>query len=82
VAARFDGWQGRLPALLQQRFGASNERFSQRVWGQDWGEVFPPGQSGVAGVAAGQGLVLDQQLRDEARELFLAYRRRLPRHLR
>lgn len=82
VAERFDGWQGRLPALLQQRFGASNERFSQRVWGQDWGEVFPPGQSGVAGVAAGQGLVLDQQLRDEARELFLAYRRRLPRHLR
>ena len=82
VAERFDGWQGRLPALLQQRFGASNERFAQRVWGQDWGEVFPPGQSGVAGVAAGQGLVLDQQLRDEARELFLAYRRRLPRHLR
>jgi hypothetical protein len=82
VAERFDGWQGRLPALLQQRFGASNERFSQRVWGQDWGEVFPPGQSGVAGVAAGQGLVLDQQLRDEARELFLTYRRRLPRHLR
>ena len=81
VAERFDGWQGRLPALLQQRFGASNERFSQRVWGQDWGEVFPPGQSGVAG-AAGQGLVLDQQLRDEARELFLTYRRRLPRHLR
>jgi hypothetical protein len=26
--------------------------------------------------------VLDQQLRDEARELFLTYRRRLPRHLR
>ena len=82
VAERFDGWQGRLPALLQQRFGASNERFSQRVWGQDWGEVFPPGQSGVAGVAAGQGLVLDQQLREEACELFLTYRRRLPRHLR
>ena len=82
VAERFDGWQGRLPALLQQRFGASNERFAQRVWGQDWGEVFPPGQSGVAGVAAGQGLVLDQQLREEACELFLTYRRRLPRHLR
>ena len=81
VAERFDGWQGRLPALLQQRFGASNERFSQRVWGQDWGEVFPPGQSGLAG-AAGQGLVLDQQLREEACELFLTYRRRLPRHLR
>jgi hypothetical protein len=81
VAERFDGWQGRLPALLQQRFGASNERFAQRVWGQDWAEMFPPGQSGLAG-AAGQGLVLDQQLRDEARELFLTYRRRLPRHLR
>ena len=81
VAERFDGWQGRLPALLQQRFGASNERFAQRVWGQDWGEVFPPGQSGLAG-AAGQGLVLDQQLREEACELFLTYRRRLPRHLR
>jgi hypothetical protein len=81
VAERFDGWQGRLPALLQQRFGASNERFAQRVWGQDWGEVFPPGQSGLAG-AAGQGLVLDQPLREEACELFLTYRRRLPRHLR
>jgi hypothetical protein len=31
---------------------------------------------------AGQGLVLDQELRDEARELSLAYRRRLPRQLR
>lgn len=81
VAERFDGWQGRLPALLQQRFGASNERFAQRVWGQDWGEVFPPDQSGLAGTA-GQGLALDQELRDEARELFLTYRRRLPRHLR
>jgi hypothetical protein len=81
VAERFDGWQGRLPALLQQRFGASNNRFAQRVWGQDWGEVFPPDQSGKAR-AAGQGLVLDQELRDKARELFLAYRRRLPRHLR
>jgi hypothetical protein len=81
VAERFDGWQGRLPALLQQRFGASNERFAQRVWGQDWAEMFPPGQSGLAG-AAGQGLVLDQQLREEACELFLTYRRRLPRHLR
>jgi hypothetical protein len=43
--------------------------------------VVPPGQSGLAG-AAGQGLVLDQQLREEACELFLTYRRRLPRHLR
>jgi hypothetical protein len=43
--------------------------------------VFPPDQSGVAR-ATGQGLVLDQELRDEARELFLTYRRRLPRHLR
>jgi hypothetical protein len=81
VAERFDGWQGRLPALLQQRLGASNERFAQRVWGQDWAEVFPPGQSGVDH-GAGQGLVLDQELRDEARELSLAYRRRLPRQLR
>jgi hypothetical protein len=81
VAERFDGWQGRLPALLQQRFGASNNRFAQRVWGENWDEVFPSGQSGLAGIA-GQGLVLDQPLRDEARELFLAYRRRLPRQLR
>ncbi|MFM7674720.1 MAG: hypothetical protein ACKO5F_03855, partial [Synechococcus sp.] len=81
VAERFDGWQGRLPALLQKRVGASNSRFAQRLWGQDWGEVFPPDQSGVAR-ATGQGLVLDQELRDEALELFLTYRRRLPRHLR
>lgn len=81
VAERFDGWQGRLPALLQQRLGAGNNRFAQRVWGENWDEVFPSGQSGLAGIA-GQGLVLDQPLRDEARELFLAYRRRLPRQLR
>ncbi len=79
VGDRFNGWQGRLPDLLQERLGASNERFARQVWGQNWGEVFPP-----AGQAAGaaRGLALDQELRDEARELFLAYRRRLPRTLR
>jgi hypothetical protein len=33
-------------------------------------------------VLAGKGLVLDQELRDEACDLFQAYRRRLPRRLR
>jgi hypothetical protein len=81
VAERFDGWQGQLPALLRQRLAASNSRFAQRMWGQSWEEVFPAGWPG-AGSAAGKGLVLDQDLRDEARALFLAYRKRLPRHLR
>lgn len=81
VAERFDGWQGRLPALLQQRFGASNERFAQRVWGQGWEQVFPAAASGGQG-QVGKGLALDRQLRDEALALFQAYRRRLPRHLR
>lgn len=81
VAERFDGWQGRLPALLQQRFGASNERFAQRVWGQGWEQVFPAAAPGGQG-QAGKGLALDQQLRDEALALFQAYRRSLPRHLR
>jgi hypothetical protein len=81
VAERFDGWQGRLPALLQQRLAASNSRFAQRVWGQSWQRVFPAGQPGGP-VLAGKGLVLDQELRDEACDLFQAYRRRLPRRLR
>jgi hypothetical protein len=81
VAERFDGWQGQLPALLRQRLGAGNSRFAQRVWGQSWEEVFPAGWPG-AGSAVGKGLVLDQDLRDEARALFLAYRKRLPRSLR
>jgi hypothetical protein len=81
VAERFDGWQGRLPALLQQRLAASNSRFAQRVWGQSWEEVFAAGQPGAA-QAAVKGLVLDEDLRDEARELFQAYRQRLPRRLR
>jgi hypothetical protein len=81
VHERFDGWQGRLPALLQQRLAASNSRFAQRVWGQSWQEVFPPGQPGAAKAVA-KGLVLDEDLRDEARELFQAYRSRLPRSLR
>jgi len=81
VDERFDGWQGRLPALLQHRLAASNSRFAQRVWGQSWGELFPAGLCGPA-EAAGKGLVLDEELRDQARELFLAYRRRLPRRLR
>ncbi len=87
VAERFDGWQGRLPALLQQQLAASNSRFAQRVWGQDWEEVFAPGQPDAAqavanGLVLDKGLVLDEDLRDQARELFQAYRRRLPRRLR
>lgn len=81
VAERFDGWQGRLPALLQQRLAGSNGRFAQRVWGQSWEQVFTAGP--LTGAAeAGRGLALDQELREEARALFLAYRRRLPRALR
>jgi hypothetical protein len=87
VAERFDGWQGRLPALLQQRLAGSNSRFAQRVWGQDWEEVFAPGQPDAAqavakGLVLEKGLVLDEDLRDQARELFQAYRRRLPHNLR
>jgi hypothetical protein len=81
VAERFDGWQGRLPALLQQRLAGSNSRFAQRVWGESWQKVFPCAEPGGRELV-GKGLVLDQELRDEAHELFLAYRRRLPRHLR
>jgi hypothetical protein len=81
VAERFDGWEGRLPVLLQQRLAASNSRFAQRVWGQSWQEVFPAAQPGGAEATA-KGLVLDENLREEARELFQAYRRRLPRRLR
>jgi hypothetical protein len=81
VAERFDGWQGRLPALLQQRLAASNSRFAERVWGQGWEAVFPAGQPG-AQAAATKGLVLDEDLHDQAHALFLAYRRRLPSSLR
>jgi len=81
VAERFDGWQGRLPALLQDRLGASNARFAERVWGQPWQGVFAASTSS-GGQQAERGLLLDQDLHDEARELFLAYRKRLPSHLR
>jgi len=51
------------------------------VWGQSWEQVFTAGP--LTGAAeAGRGLALDQELREEARALFLAYRRRLPRALR
>jgi len=77
VAERFSGWHRRTLRHLEERLGASNQRFAQRVWGCSWEEQFLP-----EACAADQGLVLDQELRDEARELFLAYRRRLPRALR
>lgn len=77
VEERFNGWQPRSLRRLEQGLGPANERFAQRVWGCRWGEVFPP-----QAPQPDRGLVLDQELRDEARALFLAYRRRLPRALR
>ena len=77
VNERFNGWQGRLPALLQQSLGASNVRFAQRVWAVSWDSVFPQ-----ASVVATRGLVLDQELQEEAKSLFSGYRCRLPQALR
>jgi hypothetical protein len=77
VQERFNGWQGRLPVLLQERLGSSNERFAQRVWADGWSSLFPP--SPPTGT---NGLVLDQDLQDEARRLFSAYRAGLPQPLR
>jgi hypothetical protein len=82
VTDRFSGWQGaRLPALLQERLGPGNERFARRVWGVGWEERFGPVAAADGGDTA-RGLMIDQELRDQARELFLAYRRRLPPALR
>ena len=77
VNERFNGWQGRLPALLQQSLGASNVRFAQRVWAVSWDSVFPQ-----ASVVATRGLVLDQELQEEAKSLFSGYRCLLPQALR
>ena len=77
VEERFNGWQPRSLRRLEEGLGPANERFAQRVWGCRWGEVFP-----AQAPQPDRGLVLDQELRDEARALFLAYRRRLPRALR
>ena len=77
VEERFSGWQPRALRLLEAGLGPANARFAQRVWGCGWQEVFTP-----QALPVDRGLVLDQELRDEARVLFLAYRRRLPRALR
>lgn len=77
VDERFNGWQGRLPVLLQQSLGASNGRFAQRVWAQPWESVFSQSP-----MLATRGLVLDQELQEEAKCLFSSYRRRLPEALR
>lgn len=77
VSERFSGWRRRTLRRLEEQLGPGNERFAQRVWGCSWQELFVP-----EAFAADRGLLLDQELRDEARELFLAYRRRLPRALR
>ena len=78
VKERYSGWQGRLLQRFEQHYAASNDRFAQQVWGQNWLACFapppPPSES--------QGLVLDQELRQEARRLFTDYRCRLPQALR
>ena len=77
VDERFNGWHGRLPALLLEQLGASNERFATRVWGTGWNSLFPQGAgSGI------HGLVVDRELQDEAKRLFCSYRRGLPKLLR
>ncbi|MGB5133564.1 MAG: hypothetical protein WBN89_00140 [Prochlorococcaceae cyanobacterium] len=82
VDDRFSGWRGRLPALLQEQLGASNERFARRVWDRSWEQVFGPAGAPPAGGDPPRGLLLDQELRDEALALVRAYRRRLPPALR
>ncbi|MCP9928295.1 hypothetical protein [Cyanobium sp. CH-040] len=78
VNDRFSGWGGRLPALLQQQLGASNDRFARHVWGRSWEQVFGPAAAPADAAEAPRGLLLDQELEEEARALVRAYRRRLP----
>jgi hypothetical protein len=40
-AEPFQGLNEPLLARIQGRYGASNQRFAQRVWGRSWGELFP-----------------------------------------
>jgi hypothetical protein len=82
VDDRFSGWRGRLPALLQERLGASNDAFALRVWGRSWEQVFGPAGAPSAAAEAPRGLLLDEELRDEAQALVRDYRRRLPPALR
>jgi hypothetical protein len=81
VQERYSGWCGQLPARLEQRYGAANRRFAERVWGQSWDHWFEPMPVGPA-LAAAAALPCDGALEAEAEQLFTAYRRRLPRNLR
>ena len=40
-AAPFQGLTEPLLASIEQRYGASNDRFARRVWGCSWRELFP-----------------------------------------
>ncbi|MFO8236776.1 MAG: hypothetical protein R6U00_00695 [Prochlorococcaceae cyanobacterium] len=75
VQERFSGWEGRLLERVRRSYGAANERFAARVWGEPWAACFgnPERPREVP-----CGLVLEPELRREADRLFEAYRRRLP----
>lgn len=75
VQERFSGWNDPLLQRVRQRYGAANERFAARVWGQPWAACFDDPDR-PAGPDA--GLVLEPDLRREADQLFEGYRRRLP----
>lgn len=75
VKERFSGWTVPLLERVRQRFGAGNERFAARVWGESWAACFGDPEPAGSGTA---GLVLEPELHGEADQLFERYRRQLP----